>query len=74
MRLGLYLNLYGTPDERPQLADAVEQARLAEQAGLEWIVLGELRLLDRVGQPGPLVRGAVEVQIQTQPHRGATFR
>ena len=44
MRLGLYLNLYGTPDERPQLADAVEQARLAEQAGFEWIVLGERHL------------------------------
>ena len=44
MRLGLYLNLYGTPDERPRLADAVEQARLAEQAGFEWIVLGERHL------------------------------
>ncbi|HEY3482746.1 MAG TPA: LLM class flavin-dependent oxidoreductase, partial [Streptomyces sp.] len=44
MRLGLYLNLYGTPDERPQLADAVEQAKLAEQAGFEWVVLGERHL------------------------------
>ncbi len=44
MRLGLYLNLYGTPDERPRLEDAVEQARLAEQAGFEWIVLGERHL------------------------------
>jgi alkanesulfonate monooxygenase SsuD/methylene tetrahydromethanopterin reductase-like flavin-dependent oxidoreductase (luciferase family) len=44
MRLGLYLNLYGTPDEPPRLADAVEQARLAEQAGFEWIVLGERHL------------------------------
>jgi len=44
MRLGLYLNLYGTSDERPRLADAVEQARLAEQAGFEWIVLGERHL------------------------------
>ena len=44
MRLGLYLNLYGTPGERPRLADAVEQARLAEQAGFEWIVLGERHL------------------------------
>ncbi|MGW6278310.1 LLM class flavin-dependent oxidoreductase [Kribbella sp. NPDC055071] len=44
MRLGLYLNLYGTADEPPRLADAVEQARLAEQAGFEWIVLGERHL------------------------------
>ncbi|TDD28895.1 LLM class flavin-dependent oxidoreductase [Kribbella turkmenica] len=44
MRLGLYLNLYGRPDERPRLEDAVEQARLAEQAGFEWIVLGERHL------------------------------
>ncbi len=44
MRLGLYLNLYGTPDERPRLEDAVEQARLAEQAGFEWVVLGERHL------------------------------
>ncbi|GAA0596798.1 LLM class flavin-dependent oxidoreductase [Kribbella sandramycini] len=44
MRLGLYLNLYGAPGERPQLADAVEQAQLAEQAGFEWIVLGERHL------------------------------
>jgi alkanesulfonate monooxygenase SsuD/methylene tetrahydromethanopterin reductase-like flavin-dependent oxidoreductase (luciferase family) len=44
MRLGLYLNLYGTPDERPRLEDAVEQARLAEDAGFEWVVLGERHL------------------------------
>ncbi|GAB2675067.1 LLM class flavin-dependent oxidoreductase [Kribbella swartbergensis] len=44
MRLGLYLNLYGTPGERPRLEDAVEQARLAEQAGFDWIVLGERHL------------------------------
>jgi alkanesulfonate monooxygenase SsuD/methylene tetrahydromethanopterin reductase-like flavin-dependent oxidoreductase (luciferase family) len=44
MRLGLYLNLYGTDGERPQLADAIEQARLAEQAGFEWVVLGERHL------------------------------
>jgi alkanesulfonate monooxygenase SsuD/methylene tetrahydromethanopterin reductase-like flavin-dependent oxidoreductase (luciferase family) len=44
MRLGLYLNLYGTEGERPQLADAVEQARLAEQAGFKWVVLGERHL------------------------------
>ncbi|MEV5963217.1 LLM class flavin-dependent oxidoreductase [Kribbella sp. NPDC051952] len=44
MRLGLYLNGYGTPGEPPRLADAVEQARLAEQAGFEWIVLGERHL------------------------------
>jgi alkanesulfonate monooxygenase SsuD/methylene tetrahydromethanopterin reductase-like flavin-dependent oxidoreductase (luciferase family) len=44
MRLGLYLNLYGTPEERPRLADAVEQARLAEEAGFEWVVVGERHL------------------------------
>jgi alkanesulfonate monooxygenase SsuD/methylene tetrahydromethanopterin reductase-like flavin-dependent oxidoreductase (luciferase family) len=44
MRLGLYLNLYGTPEERPRLEDAVEQARLAEEAGFEWVVVGERHL------------------------------
>lgn len=47
MRLGLYLNLYGDAQDhrdRPLPADAVEQARLAEQAGFEWIVLGERHL------------------------------
>ncbi|TCM46749.1 LLM class flavin-dependent oxidoreductase [Kribbella sp. VKM Ac-2568] len=44
MRLGLYLNLYGADGDRPSLEDAVEQAQLAEQAGFEWIVLGERHL------------------------------
>jgi alkanesulfonate monooxygenase SsuD/methylene tetrahydromethanopterin reductase-like flavin-dependent oxidoreductase (luciferase family) len=44
MRLGLYLNLYGDEADRPSLEDGVEQARLAEQAGFEWIVLGERHL------------------------------
>ncbi|WP_019632108.1 LLM class flavin-dependent oxidoreductase [Actinomadura atramentaria] len=44
MRLGLYLNLYGDRADRPSLQDAVEQARLAEQAGFSWIVLGERHL------------------------------
>ena len=44
MRLGLYLNLYGDEADRPSLEDGVEQARLAEQAGFEWVVLGERHL------------------------------
>lgn len=44
MRLGLYINLYADKDDRPLLADAVEQARLAEQAGFDWVVLGERHL------------------------------
>ncbi|GAA3928565.1 hypothetical protein GCM10023085_07240 [Actinomadura viridis] len=44
MRLGLYLNLYGDRADRSSLKDAVEQARLAEEAGFEWIVLGERHL------------------------------
>ncbi|MGP4027089.1 LLM class flavin-dependent oxidoreductase [Actinomadura sp. 3N407] len=44
MRLGLYLNLYGDRADAPSLRDAVEQARLAEQAGFSWIVLGERHL------------------------------
>ncbi|MDX6284222.1 MAG: hypothetical protein QOH03_5293, partial [Kribbellaceae bacterium] len=44
MRLGLYLNLYGSEADRPSLEDGVEQARLAEQAGFEWVVLGERHL------------------------------
>ncbi|MFI1015346.1 LLM class flavin-dependent oxidoreductase [Streptomyces sp. NPDC020965] len=43
-RLGLYLNLYADPADRPRLADAVEQARLAEEVGFDWIVLGERHL------------------------------
>lgn len=44
MRLGLYVNLYSDPADRSGLADAVEQARLAEQAGFDWVVLGERHL------------------------------
>ncbi|MEV6105511.1 LLM class flavin-dependent oxidoreductase [Streptomyces sp. NPDC051940] len=44
MRLGLYVNLYADKADRPMLADAVEQARLAEQAGFDWVVLGERHL------------------------------
>jgi alkanesulfonate monooxygenase SsuD/methylene tetrahydromethanopterin reductase-like flavin-dependent oxidoreductase (luciferase family) len=44
MRLGLYVNLYADKADRPGLADAVEQARLAEQAGFDWVVLGERHL------------------------------
>ncbi|GAA4896713.1 LLM class flavin-dependent oxidoreductase [Streptomyces coeruleoprunus] len=44
MRLGLYVNLYADKDDRPRLADAVEQVRLAEQAGFAWAVLGERHL------------------------------
>ncbi|MFI6285476.1 LLM class flavin-dependent oxidoreductase [Streptomyces sp. NPDC051018] len=44
MRLGLYVNLYADTDDRPRLADAVEQVRLAEEAGFDWVVLGERHL------------------------------
>lgn len=44
MRLGLYVNLYADQADRPQLADAVEQARLAEEAGFDWVVVGERHL------------------------------
>ncbi|MGI5480149.1 LLM class flavin-dependent oxidoreductase [Streptomyces lavendofoliae] len=44
MRLGLYVNLYADRADRPRLADAVEQVRLAEQAGFAWAVLGERHL------------------------------
>lgn len=44
MRLGLYVNLYSTGSGTPSLAAAVEQARLAEQAGFDWVVLGERHL------------------------------
>ncbi|MFF4227884.1 LLM class flavin-dependent oxidoreductase [Streptomyces sp. NPDC001820] len=44
MRLGLYVNLYADKAERPRLADAVEQVILAEQAGFDWVVLGERHL------------------------------
>lgn len=43
MKLGLYLNLYG---RRAQgvLPEIVEQAKLAEEAGFDWLVLGERHL------------------------------
>ena len=44
MRLGLYVNLYADKADRPRLADAVEQVILAEQAGFDWVVLGERHL------------------------------
>jgi alkanesulfonate monooxygenase SsuD/methylene tetrahydromethanopterin reductase-like flavin-dependent oxidoreductase (luciferase family) len=44
MRLGLYVNLYADKADRPRLADAVEQVRLAEEAGFDWVVLGERHL------------------------------
>ncbi|HET6359161.1 LLM class flavin-dependent oxidoreductase [Streptomyces sp.] len=44
MRLGLYVNLYADAAEKPRLADAVEQVRLAEEAGFDWVVLGERHL------------------------------
>ncbi|WP_326652553.1 MULTISPECIES: LLM class flavin-dependent oxidoreductase [unclassified Streptomyces] len=44
MRLGLYVNLYADKADRPRLADAVEQVKLAEQAGFDWVVLGERHL------------------------------
>lgn len=44
MRLGLYVNLYADKADRPRLADAVEQVVLAEQAGFDWVVLGERHL------------------------------
>ncbi|MCX4586969.1 LLM class flavin-dependent oxidoreductase [Streptomyces sp. NBC_01481] len=44
MRLGLYVNLYADAADRPRLADAVEQVRLAEEAGFDWVVLGERHL------------------------------
>jgi alkanesulfonate monooxygenase SsuD/methylene tetrahydromethanopterin reductase-like flavin-dependent oxidoreductase (luciferase family) len=44
MRLGLYVNLYADKADRPRLADAVEQVLLAEQAGFDWVVLGERHL------------------------------
>lgn len=43
MKLGLYLNLYGRTDEG-QMSEIVEQAQLAEQAGFDWVVLGERHL------------------------------
>lgn len=43
-RLGLYVNLYADKGDRPRLADAVEQVRLAEEAGFDWVVLGERHL------------------------------
>lgn len=44
MRLGLYLNLYQEHPDEVSLADAVEQAKLAEEVGFEWVVLGERHL------------------------------
>ncbi|MFF0448334.1 LLM class flavin-dependent oxidoreductase [Streptomyces sp. NPDC004609] len=43
-RLGLYVNLYADTADRPRLADAVEQVRLTEEAGFDWVVLGERHL------------------------------
>lgn len=42
MQLSLYVNLYG--NDTPDLADVVEQARVAEAAGFTSIVLGERHL------------------------------
>ena len=53
LRFGVYLNLYYHPTGDPAghagrgtavMAEAVEQARLCEQAGFDWIVLGERHL------------------------------
>lgn len=48
MRLGLYLNLFcgsaGGEDQCSCLEEMTEQARLAEQAGFVWVVLGERHL------------------------------
>lgn len=44
MRLGLYVNLFADESDEAGLAHAVEQARLAEQAGFAWVVLGERHL------------------------------
>lgn len=40
MRFGVYLNLYWHQG-RPAMPEIVEQARLAEELGFDWIVLGE---------------------------------
>src|SRR6266496_3800735 len=42
---------------------------LTEHDPLEAGLLGQPRLLDGILQPRPLVRRAVEVQIETQPHQ-----
>lgn len=44
MRLGLYVNLFASPHEPAGLRDIVEQARLAEEVGFSWIVVGERHL------------------------------
>lgn len=44
MRLGVYLNLYGEAGAPARPEDLAEQARLAEQAGFAWVVLGERHL------------------------------
>lgn len=48
MRFGIYLNLFGhhqfgkpSGDQARVMHEAVEQARLCEQAGFDWVVLGE---------------------------------
>lgn len=45
MRFGVYLNLFWHPDtaggSRAVMAEAVAQARACEQAGFDWVVLGE---------------------------------
>jgi alkanesulfonate monooxygenase SsuD/methylene tetrahydromethanopterin reductase-like flavin-dependent oxidoreductase (luciferase family) len=45
MRFGVYLNLYFPPglDGAASAAAVVEQARACEQAGFDWVVLGERR-------------------------------
>src|SRR5689334_19177030 len=44
LRLGVYLNLYGEAGAPARPEDLAEQARLAEQAGFAWVVLGERHL------------------------------
>jgi alkanesulfonate monooxygenase SsuD/methylene tetrahydromethanopterin reductase-like flavin-dependent oxidoreductase (luciferase family) len=41
MRFGIYVNLFWHPDGRPAMPEAVEQAQACEQAGFDWLVLGE---------------------------------
>lgn len=44
MRFGVYLNLFFQPGAgagKPVMSDVVAQARACEQAGFEWVVLGE---------------------------------
>lgn len=44
MRLGLYVNLFADGAPSGVMADAVEQAQLAESVGFSWVVLGERHL------------------------------